>query len=383
MGQLRCLSLGPFSIGSDQTVLKKHFGVPRCLQAAIAKLSDADFGAETATSRSLPEKNCLMAWSQRPRRDYFSFRSAADMLRYMQPIQGLSMNDPKPTNDFQDVIQRRRSTRKFEAGREVEPEVLDRIVECGRWAPSGANVQCWDFIVVRDPEMREEVRQVFLRQAQRLVDHAKGFPAVSKNYLSNTVAIVIVLGDPRWKVCFPQPTSQGWEAEYLDNNEAIFLCSLGAAVQNIQLGVTAEGLTSAWLSGGGEEITNRELSNILGYPDWMKAYGTIPIGYPVASQDRRYRRPLDQVRHWDRYNPEQYRRHEQVDFYESTLRPFAMYRDQEDLHDWPDFDEKLGDWADAFTDARANPSAQLEKEADFSKPRTSGKATKARQRSND
>lgn len=282
--------------------------------------------------------------------------------------------------DFHEVIRERRSTRKFEAGRAVGRDVLDRIVDCGRWAPSGANVQCWDVIVVDDPDMREAVRQVFLAQAQRLVDHAKGFPAVSKNYLANTVAIIVVLGDPRWKVCFPQPTSPDWEAEYHGNNEAIFLASLGAAIQNIQLGVTAEGLTSAWLSGGGEDTTNRELAQVLGYPDWMRAYGVIPIGYPVKDQDRRYRRPLDQVRHWNRYEPRQYRPHAQVDFYESTLRPFAMYRDQEDLRDWPDFAEKLGDWASAFTTATPNPGGRTEPEADFSAPRTAGRATKARRK---
>ena len=287
----------------------------------------------------------------------------------------------KTSLSFEDVIEQRRSTRKFQSGRSVDRQVLDRIVNCGRWAPSGANVQCWDFIVVDDPQRREEVRQVFLRQAQRLVDHAKGFPAVSKNYLSNTVAIIIVLGDPRWKVCFPQPTSEGFEAEYLDNNEAIFLCSLGAAIQNIQLGVTSEGLTSAWLSGGGEDLTNQELSQVLGYPSWMKAYGTIPIGYPHADQDRRYRRPLDQVRHWNGYSAEQYRPHAQVDFYESTLRPFAMYRDQESLRDWPDHDAKLGHWAEAFSSSTPNPGGQLEEESDFSAPRTSGRATKARNRS--
>ena len=172
----------------------------------------------------------------------------------------------KSPNVFRTVIEQRRSTRKFQPGRTVGREVLDRIVDCGRWAPSGANSQCWDFIVIDDTEVREAVRQVFLEQAQRLIDHAKGFPAVGKEYLKNTVAIIIVLGDPRWKVCFPQPTSPDWEREYQDNNEAIFLCSLGAAIQNIQLGVTAEGLTSAWLSGGGEDSINRELAALLGYP---------------------------------------------------------------------------------------------------------------------
>lgn len=279
---------------------------------------------------------------------------------------------------FQEIIRRRRSVRKFEAGKMVGRDVLERIVDCGRWAPSGANVQCWDFIVVDEPRMREAVTAVFLRQAQRLVDHAVGFPAVKKTYLANTVAIVLVLGDPRWKVCFPQPTSQEYDREYLDNNEAIFLCSLGAAIQNIQLGVTAEGLTSAWLSGGGEDLTNQELSDLLGYPSWMKAYGTIPIGYPTVEQNRRYRRPVAQSLHWNRYQPRQYRQHQQVDFYESTLRPFAMYRDEELISSWPDREEKLSIWYDAFATAIANPSGLLQDKADFSKPRVSGQATKRR-----
>ncbi len=256
---------------------------------------------------------------------------------------------------FQDVIRKRRSVRKFEPGRQVAREALERIVDCGRWAPSCANVQCFDFIVVDDPEVRDRVMEVFLRQAQRLVDHAKGFPAVKKTYLANTVAIIIVLGDPRWKVCFPQPTSKSWEAEYRDNNEMIFLNSIGAAIQNIQLGVAAEGLTSAWLSGGGEDVTNTELAEVLGYPAWMKAYGTIPIGYPASTQNRRYRRPLEQCLHWNGYQPKKYRTHAQVDFYESTLRPFAMYRDEESMETWEDRAEKLGDWDAAFTAAAPNP----------------------------
>lgn len=279
---------------------------------------------------------------------------------------------------FQDIIRKRRSVRKFQPGRSVGRDVLERIVDCGRWAPSGANAQCWDFIVVDEHAVREKVLAVFLRQAERLVEHAKGFPAVKKTYLANTVAIVLVLGDPRWKVCFPQATSPEWDAEYRANNEAIFLCSLGAAIQNIQLGVAAEGLTSAWLSGGGEDETNRELAEVLGYPNWMKAYGTIPIGYPAVDQSRRYRRPLGQLLHWNGYQPRQYRRHAQVDFYESTLRPFAMYRDQESMDDWPDRNEMLGEWADAFTGSASNPDEIMEPGADFSSPRVVGQATKRR-----
>jgi len=129
---------------------------------------------------------------------------------------------------------------------------------------------------------------------------------------------------------------------------------------------------------GGEDTTNNELSKLLGYPKWMKAYGTIPIGYSTETQNKRYRRPIDQCLHWNKYQPKQYRTHLQVDFYESTLRPFAMYRDVENIQNWPDFKEKLGIWANAFSSQNCNKKGKLERKQNFSKPRTEGRSTRRR-----
>jgi nitroreductase len=258
-----------------------------------------------------------------------------------------------------DVMHRRRSVRKFEEGRSVSKETLRKIAEAGRWAPSGANVQPWDFIVIDDPDIRDKVVDVFLEQANRLKEFAKGFPAVYKTYLSNTVAIVIVLGDPRWRINFPHGITPETEEEYVENNENIFYCSIGAAIQNIQLAVTANGLTSAWLSGGGEKQTNDELSELLGYPSFLKAYGTIPIGFPSKEVSYRYRRPLEQVTHWNGYEAKKFRSDEQLAFFHDELRPFIMYRDKIDLNEWEDVDEKLGEWKEAFTTDVTNPSGEL------------------------
>lgn len=258
-----------------------------------------------------------------------------------------------------EVMRRRRSVRKFEPGHRVPRELLLKIAEAGRWAPTGANTQCWDLIVVEDPERIAAVLEVFLRQARRLVDHAKGFPAVMKTYLEDAVAILVVIGDPRWKACFPQGTSPEMVAEYNANNEKIYLASLGAAVQNLQLGVTAVGLTSAWLSGGGETQTNADLAELLGYPTFMEAIGTIPVGYPRKDAGLRYRRPLEQIVHWNRYDPTNFRPQAMIDHYIEHVRPFAMYRDQESALDWDDADEKLGPWKEAFTGPEPNPSGEL------------------------
>lgn len=112
----------------------------------------------------------------------------------------------------------------------------------------------------------------------------------------------------------------------------------------------------------------------------MRAYGAIPIGYPAVDQNRRYRRPLGQLLHWNSYQPRQYRPHAQVDFYESTLRPFAMCRDAESMNARPDGDEMLGDRKEAFTGNVTNSDGVVAAEADFWKPRVIGQATKRRKR---
>ncbi len=251
--------------------------------------------------------------------------------------------------EFIDVIRRRRSVRRFEPGRAIDRDSLRQIAEAARWAPTGANSQCFDLIVVDDPDIRDRVLEVFLAQSQRLIDNVKGFPAVKKTYMANTVAIFVVLGDPRWKIAFPQATSPDWKDDYDANNERIFLASIGAVIQNIQLAVTAQGLTSAWLSGGGEDETNTALRGVLGYPKPLRAIGTIPVGYPEQDVSSRYRRPLDALLHWNGYDMDKHRPAELLRHYVESLRPFAMYRNTEAMTDWEDWEEKTGPWAEAFT----------------------------------
>ena len=252
-------------------------------------------------------------------------------------------------DDLIAVVRKRRSVRRFARGQSVPRETLLRIAEAARWAPTGANSQCFDLVIVDEPEMREKVLDIFLAQSNRLIDHVKGFPAVKKTYMANTVAIFIVLADARRKAAFPVATSPEWAEEYRENNERILLASIGAVVQNIQLAVTSVGLTSAWLSGGGEDTTNCDLAALLGYPDCMRAIGTIPVGVPEKDLASRYRRPLDTMVHWNGYDAKKFRPDAMVDYYVSDVRQFAMYRGEEDANDWDDAEKRLGPWREMFT----------------------------------
>jgi nitroreductase len=256
-----------------------------------------------------------------------------------------------------DVARRRRSVRKVVPGGCVPRKLLEQVLEAGRWAPSGANTQPWDYLCVDEPETIEAVPDVFVSQGTRLHERAPEFPAVHKRYLANTAAIILVLGDPRWKVCYPRAGKGAFAEEYDENNENIFYCSLGAAIQNLQLAVTALGLTSAWLSGGGERQTARGTPRAAGHPGAAASVRNRPDRLPSEGP----RAPLSAAS-CAAHPLESIRRAEvparrPVEYYRERVRPFAMYRSSERMEDWDDLDERLGPWRDAFVGAEPNASA--------------------------
>lgn len=62
---------------------------------------------------------------------------------------------------------KRRSVRKFKAD-EVSREVLSRILEAGRWAPSGANLQPWKFIVITSAKVKGKIADVCTQYSRRV-----------------------------------------------------------------------------------------------------------------------------------------------------------------------------------------------------------------------
>jgi nitroreductase len=228
-----------------------------------------------------------------------------------------------------DIAQLRRSVRSFEPGRTIDRAALSLICEAGRWGPSGANSQPWEFCVVDSPERIEEVAAVFAAQADRLNRHCKGFPHVhKKHWVHDAVAIIVIFTDPRWQAAYP--TARDAEADALDyqeNRESILLVSIGAAVQNMHLAAAAMGLSTAWLSGGGEATTAAALRDLLGAPEPLIPYATIPIGWPHRRSESRWRRPLEDVVHWNGVEADRVRTDVDIQHYIDKERRDSIYRD--------------------------------------------------------
>jgi nitroreductase len=71
--------------------------------------------------------------------------------------------------DTSEAIEGRRSVRAFK-NRRVSREIIDKLIDEARWAPSAGNVQPWEFVVVRDEEVKTQLAnaasdQAFIKEA--------------------------------------------------------------------------------------------------------------------------------------------------------------------------------------------------------------------------
>ncbi|MFA5857768.1 MAG: nitroreductase family protein [Elusimicrobiota bacterium] len=149
------------------------------------------------------------------------------------------------SKDFFDTIKTRRSVRQFKQV-PINPDLLDKIVDAARYAPSGGNRQPWEFVLVSDKTLCSVVfaNTAWLKSA--------GKPVTGKE----PVAYIVVLGNPKLSGC------------YLED------CA--AATQNILLAAWAEGVGSCWIG----SVTAKNVKPLLDIPPGIELTAVIALGYP-------------------------------------------------------------------------------------------------------
>lgn len=167
--------------------------------------------------------------------------------------------------DFWQVIEERRSVREFDAGRDVPPDMVQRILEAAIRAPSAGNCQPWRFVVIRS------------KQARDLLAEA----AYGQRFIADAPVVIVVCADPArsaWRY-----GSRGTQLYCLQDT--------AAATEHILLAVTALGLGACWVGAFDENAA----SQALGLPTELRPVAMVPIGYPAAHPHRTSRRSLKEV----------------------------------------------------------------------------------------
>ena len=161
--------------------------------------------------------------------------------------------------DILDIIETRRSIRKFRTA-PISDDLIEKILEAGRWAPSGQNNQPWRFAVVRNRERLKEISQ--LTRYRKIV-------------LGAQVLIPVFIDTAT--IYHREKDIQG----------------IGACLQNMLLEIHTLGIGAVWL---GEIIkSNEQIKQILGLPEKLELMAVIAMGYPDETPHATKRKELKEL----------------------------------------------------------------------------------------
>lgn len=167
---------------------------------------------------------------------------------------------------FQRLLTARYSVRSYKPG-PVEDDKLQEVLEAAHVAPTAANRQPFQIIVVHTGGRQTELRRIYDRE-----------------WFVQGPLVICACGVP----------SQAWVRRdgksYLDVDVAI-------AMDHLILAAADAGLGTCWI-GAFDPVAARE---VLGLPDGVEPIAFTPLGYPADQPKTKQRRPLDELvryEHW-------------------------------------------------------------------------------------
>jgi nitroreductase len=173
--------------------------------------------------------------------------------------------------EFFEVIKNRRSIRRYTSD-PVDDKKIETILEAGRWAPSWSNSQCWRFIVVRDPKVKEELARTLMKF--KLPDKEIDNPAIS---IFNTVPVIIVVCAEMGKSGGPPGSGDSRGGNYITDKGDWFMFDTALAVENMVLAAHALGLATVII--GTADAAKAE--KVLNLPPNYRFVTLFPVGVPA------------------------------------------------------------------------------------------------------
>ena len=148
--------------------------------------------------------------------------------------------------EYYELIRERKSIRNYDPSRPVPRDVLERILDAGRMAPSAVNSQPWRFIVVESDEMLGKVKQCY-----------------TASWFQDAPQVLVVVGDynASWV------RSDGYNSLETD---------LAIAMDHLILAAANEGVGTCWIGA----FDSACLRKTLGLKRSEQVFAITPLGYP-------------------------------------------------------------------------------------------------------
>ncbi len=212
--------------------------------------------------------------------------------------------------DILEVISSRKSIRRFNSD-PVPEEMIDKILEAARWAPTGENYQPWRFIVVRDQETRNKIGD--------LAKVGSGSRMTAWYCMGHLQKRFEGIKDPVKRARVLRFMYSGEVSEFAKAAPVVIAVlgtltvgsvdvpyDLSAAVENILLEAHSLGLGGCWVHGPVASSRDAiKFKKILDIPTEMSAYKVIAyVAIGWALEQRKYPRPklaLDELVYYEKF----------------------------------------------------------------------------------
>ena len=172
-------------------------------------------------------------------------------------------------------------------------------------APSGFHSQPWEFVVIRDRTVKDEVAAAVSTgpPAPAMKDDADHSLPRRKPGFAGAPVFILLAGDWRARVQFPDKPQREREAQ----ETAFFLSGLASAFLYLQLAAVSLGLSSQWVSNAAWGESGEAVRKILGLPEYIRTYDMMAVGYPAESPIEKKLRDVRDMIHYDACGPEDFR----------------------------------------------------------------------------
>jgi nitroreductase len=179
--------------------------------------------------------------------------------------------------DVVEAMKGRRSVRKYKSA-PVSDKDVEAVLEAAGWAPSWKNCQCWRFVVVKDPELKEKLAATLKPETNRAIVGIKSAP------------VVIV-------ACAELGKSGYHKGEHGTDKGDWFMFDTALAMQNLTLAAYAAGLGTVHVG----LFDAKEAAKILEAPDGVVVVEMTPLGYPDEEPKGPGRKELSEIVFKEKY----------------------------------------------------------------------------------
>ena len=142
--------------------------------------------------------------------------------------------------------------------------------------------------------------------------------------------LIVVVADFRFIRAFPV-LNDGSEIDriYKENAERILLQSIAASTMSAHLAATALGYVVWWVTAVGQERTQEKFKPLLGVPEELSILDIMCFGPPLKPPYHRWKRNLDEIVSWDRYNSKNFLTADEIEEWIKKYRAKVMYKDEQ------------------------------------------------------